>query len=105
MEERGTGPRAITGSGHPLLNANPLGTNSMTDMPPAEFHAEEIDVHLTIDGTMAMLTLVNQTQGLSVTLPRPAQIYCVPKAQATSLFEIGTAEGRTITRREACRDF
>ena len=42
----------------------------MTERPAAEFHADRIDVHMTTDGTVAMLTLVNPTQGLSVTLPR-----------------------------------
>jgi hypothetical protein len=44
----------------------------MTEKPAAEVHAENIDVHLTENGKFAMLTIMNSTQGLSVTLPRPA---------------------------------
>ena len=36
------------------------------------FNAEQIDVHLTEDQTMAVLAIVNPTQGFEVTLPRAA---------------------------------
>ena len=44
----------------------------MAERPVAEFHAEQIDVHLTTDGQWASLVLVNETQGLTVSLPRQA---------------------------------
>ena len=36
--------------------------------PPAEFHALEIDVHLSSSGPFASLMLVNETQTLTVSL-------------------------------------
>ena len=49
-----------------------IGANIMEMIPAAEFHAQEIDIYLTKDGTMAMLSLVGQAQRFSVSLPRPA---------------------------------
>lgn len=44
----------------------------MTQIPPARFHAEQIDLHLTSDGRSAMLTLTNKIQGFVVTMSREA---------------------------------
>lgn len=41
-------------------------------VPPARFHVEEIDLHLTNDGKTAMLILIGNTQGCSITMSRPA---------------------------------
>ena len=42
----------------------------MTEPPAAEFHAETVGVHMTSDGAFAMLTLLNNAQTFTVTLPR-----------------------------------
>jgi hypothetical protein len=44
----------------------------MVEIPAANFHADNIDVHMHEGGKIAMLTLVNSTQGVTVTLPRSA---------------------------------
>jgi hypothetical protein len=40
----------------------------MTERPAAEFHADEIDVHLTTDRQWASLLLVNPTQAVKVSM-------------------------------------
>ncbi|HLH11706.1 MAG TPA: hypothetical protein VKV77_07510 [Methylovirgula sp.] len=42
----------------------------MAQLPTATFHASEVDLHLTSDGSTAMLVLANDLRGFAVTMPR-----------------------------------
>ena len=44
----------------------------MPERPAAGFDAQEIEVTITSHGNFGFLVLVNETERLSVTLPRPA---------------------------------
>jgi hypothetical protein len=53
----------------------------MIEMPPAEFHADAIDIHFTADKKNASLLLINQIQTFTVLIPTIALDQFIARVQ------------------------